>query len=62
MSSSNLNFSVLTLSMSLIFWQLVVQPRPKYSYCILELEEFWSEFSECVGSFGRNKYVVVLGD
>ena len=35
LSSSNLNFSVLTLLMSQIFWQRVVQPRPKYSYCIL---------------------------
>ena len=26
--------SVLTLLMSVIFWQRVVQPRPKYSYCI----------------------------
>ena len=23
---------------------------------------FWSELSECVGSFGRNESVVVLGD
>ena len=27
-----------------------------------EIEEFWSELSECVGSFGRNESVVVLGD
>ena len=27
-----------------------------------EIEAFWSEFSECVGSFGRNKSVIVLGD
>ena len=27
-----------------------------------EMEEFWSELSECVGSFGRNESVVVLGD
>ena len=27
-----------------------------------EREEFWSELSECVGSFGRNESVVVLGD
>ena len=26
-----------------------------------EIEEFWNELSECVGSFGRNKSVVVLG-
>ena len=32
--SSNWNFSVLTLDVSPIFWQRVVQPRPKYSYCI----------------------------
>ena len=36
LSSSNLNFSVLlTFDVSQIFWQRVVQPRPKYSYCIL---------------------------
>ena len=27
-----------------------------------ETEEFWSELSECVGSFSRNESVVVLGD
>ena len=27
-----------------------------------EKEEFWNELSECVGSFGRNESVVVLGD
>ena len=27
-----------------------------------EIEEFWSELSECLGSFGRNESVVVLGD
>ena len=27
-----------------------------------EREEFWNELSECVGSFGRNESVVVLGD
>ena len=27
-----------------------------------EIEEFWSELSECVGSFGRNERVVVLWD
>ena len=26
------------------------------------IEEFWNELSECVGSFGRNELVVVLGD
>ena len=26
-----------------------------------EIEEFWNELSECVGSFGRNELVVVLG-
>ena len=25
-------------------------------------EEFWNELSKCVGSFGRNESVVVLGD
>ena len=28
----------------------------------VEIEEFWDELSECVGSFGRNESVVVLGD
>ena len=27
-----------------------------------EIEEFWNELSDCVGSFGRNVSVVVLGD
>ena len=27
-----------------------------------EIEEFWSELSDCVGSFGRNESVVVLVD
>ena len=27
-----------------------------------EIEEFWNDLSECVGSFGRNESVVVLGD
>ena len=26
------------------------------------IEEFWNELSKCVGSFGRNELVVVLGD
>ena len=28
----------------------------------VEIEEFWNDLSECVGSFGRNESVVVLGD
>ena len=28
----------------------------------LEIQEFWNELSECVGCFGRNELVVVLGD
>ena len=27
-----------------------------------EIEEFWNQLSECVGSFVRNESVVVLGD
>ena len=27
-----------------------------------EIEDFWNELSECVGSFGRNESVTVLGD
>ena len=27
-----------------------------------EIEEFWSELSYCIRSFGRNESVVVLGD
>ena len=27
-----------------------------------EMDEFWNELSECVGTFGRNESVVVLGD
>ena len=26
-----------------------------------EIKEFWSKLSECVGSFGSNESVVVLG-
>ena len=26
------------------------------------IEEFWSELSECVGSFGRNESLVVIGN
>ena len=29
---------------------------------VKRIEDFWSELSECVGSFGRNESVVVLGD
>ena len=28
----------------------------------VEIVEFWNELSKCVGSFGRNELVVVLGD
>ena len=28
----------------------------------MEIEEFWNELSQCVGSFGRNVSVVVFGD
>ena len=28
----------------------------------VEIEEFWNELSDCVGSFGRNESVVVRGD
>ena len=28
----------------------------------IEIDEFWSELSECVESFGRNESVVVHGD
>ena len=28
----------------------------------VEIEELWNELSECVGSFGRNESVVMLGD
>ena len=27
-----------------------------------EIEGFWNELSECVGSFGRNESVVVMGN
>ena len=29
---------------------------------VYETEEFWNELSKCVGSFGRNESVGVLGD
>ena len=27
-----------------------------------DIEDFWSELRECIGSFGMNESVVVLGD
>ena len=27
-----------------------------------QIEEFWNELNECVASFGRNEFVVILGD
>ena len=35
---------------------------PGSEKCEVEIEEFWNELSECVGSCSRNKSVVVLGD
>ena len=33
-----------------------------YHIMFINIEEFWNELSECVGSFGRNESVVVLVD
>ena len=37
-------FSLNTIDVSQIFWQRVVQPRPKYSYCILLKTLCWISF------------------
>ena len=43
-------------------YQLYIYIYKYFNIYINNLEEFWNELSECVGSFGRNESVVVLGD
>ena len=43
-------------------WVFISAYGPGSEKSEVEINEFWSELSECVGSFGRNESVVVLGD
>ena len=43
-------------------WEFISAYGPSSEKSEEEIEEFWNELSECVGSFGRNESVVVLGD
>ena len=43
-------------------WVFISAYGPGSEKSEVEIEEFWSELSECVGSFGRNESVVVLED
>ena len=43
-------------------WVFISAYGPGSERNVEEIEEFWSELSECVRSFGRNESVVVLGD
>ena len=43
-------------------WVFISAYGPGSEKSEVEIEEFWNELSECVGSFGRNESVVVLGD
>ena len=43
-------------------WVYISAYGPGSEKSEVEIEEFWNELSECVGSFGRNEFVVVLGD
>ena len=43
-------------------WVFILAYGPGSENSEEEMEEFWNELSECVGSFGRNELVVVLGD
>ena len=43
-------------------WVFISAYEPGSGKSEEEIEEFWNELSECVGCFGRNKSVVVLGD
>ena len=43
-------------------WVFVSAYGPGSEKSEVEIEKFWNELSECVGSFGRNESVVVLGD
>ena len=43
-------------------WVFISAYEPGSEKSEEEIEEFWNELSECVGSFGRNESVVGLGD
>ena len=43
-------------------WVFISAYGPSSEKSEEETEEFWNELSECVGSFGRNASVVLLGD
>ena len=43
-------------------WVFISAYGPGSEKSEVEIEEFWNELSECIGSFGRHESVVVLGD
>ena len=43
-------------------WLFISANGPGSERSEQEIEAFWSELSECVGSFARNESMVVLGD
>ena len=43
-------------------WVFIMAYGPGSEKSEEEIEEFWNELSEYVGSFGRNESVIVLGD
>ena len=45
-----------------VSWVFIPEYGPGSEKSEEEIEEFWNELSECVGSFGRNESVIVLGD
>ena len=42
-------------------WVFISADGPGIESSEEEIEEFWNELGECVGNFGRNESVVVLG-
>ena len=43
-------------------WVFISAIGPGSEKSEAEIEQFWNELSECIGSFGKNESVVVLGD
>ena len=43
-------------------WVFIPGYGPGSEKSAKKIEEFWNELNECVGKFGRNESVVVLGD
>ena len=46
----------------MVCWVFISTYGPGSEKSEEEIEEFWNELSECVGSFDRNESVVVLGE